>query len=118
LIVDYNAFDDHSILESEIEVPEGESTLVARFRRSDGRAGEITIEINGVQCGYIETPLYMRMISSVGSSIGYDHGSPVSARYTAPFAFRGILHAIEIQLIAKQDPLAAEAAARAAMSQQ
>jgi arylsulfatase len=31
----------------------------------------------------------MMMISSVGTSIGYNHGSAVSDGYKAPFAFGG-----------------------------
>ncbi|MBI03951.1 MAG: hypothetical protein CL468_07965 [Acidimicrobiaceae bacterium] len=40
----------------------------------------------------------MRIISSVGASVGRDHGSAVSSRYSAPFAFTGILHEVVIQL--------------------
>ena len=39
----------------------------------------------------------MRMVSSVGSSVGYDHGSPVSERYDAPYAFTGDLHEVVIR---------------------
>ena len=38
----------------------------------------------------------MTMISSVGPSVGYDHGSPVSDRYAAPNPFTGRLHALHI----------------------
>ncbi|RLE24181.1 MAG: hypothetical protein DRJ50_05025, partial [Actinobacteria bacterium] len=68
--------------------------------------------------GHVELPLYMRMISSVGGSIGYDHGSAVSPRYEAPFEFAGQLHEVVIQLVAKQDAAAKEAEARAEMSRQ
>jgi len=37
LVVDYNAFDDHTVVESDVAVPEGASVLTARFRRGDGR---------------------------------------------------------------------------------
>ena len=40
----------------------------------------------------------MRMVSSVGSSIACDHGSAVSERYEAPFAFTGTLHDLTIVL--------------------
>jgi arylsulfatase len=40
----------------------------------------------------------MRVISSVGPSVGYDHGSPVSREYEGPFAFEGTLHSVDIQL--------------------
>jgi arylsulfatase len=118
LFVDYNAFDDHSIVESDIEVPAGESKLLVRFRRGDGRAGSIELDINGVTAGRIDLPIYMRMISSIGASVAYNHGSAVSSRYEAPFPFSGKLHEVEIQLVAKQDPAAAEVEARAEMSRQ
>jgi arylsulfatase len=47
----------------------------------------------------------MMMISSVGTSIGYNHGSAVSDRYKAPFAFGGT-------------PAAQQARAAAEMSRQ
>ena len=117
-MVDYNAFDDHSILESTIPVPVGSPTVVARFRRGDGMAGSISLEIDGTPCGEVELPLYMRMISSVGSSIGYDHGSAVSRRYGAPFPFSGELHEVEIQLSPGRFADADAASARAEMGRQ
>ena len=36
------------------------------------------------------------MISSVGASIGYDHGSPVSRRYSDENPFAGTLHVLGI----------------------
>jgi arylsulfatase len=118
LVVDYNAFDAHSIVESEVEVPVGESRLRVRFRRRDGRAGSVALDIDGVAVGEIALPVYMRMISSIGASVGYNHGSAVSERYEAPFAFSGNLHEVEIQLVAKPDPSAAEVEAKAEMSRQ
>ena len=117
LLVDYNAFDDHSVMESSIEIPTGDSTLSVQFRRLK-RGGEITIYVNGEPSGYMRVPLFMRMISSVGSSIGYDHGSAVSPRYESPFPFKGKLHQIEIQLAAKRAPDADEAQARAENARQ
>jgi arylsulfatase len=58
------------------------------------------------------------MISSVGASIGYNHGSAVSDRYQAPFTFDGTLHSLEIQLVDDDDPAAQQARAAAAMSRQ
>ena len=34
-------------------------------------------------------PFVMRMISSIGPSVGFDHGSPVSGRYTGAYPFEG-----------------------------
>ena len=59
------------------------------------------------------------MISSVGPSVGYDHGSAVSSRYRAPFAFSGTLHEVVIQLVSPQrERQRAAATARAEMSRQ
>lgn len=118
LVVDYNAFDDHTVVESDVEVPAGDSVLTVRFRRADGMAGQIEVAIDGVAAGEAQLPLFMRMISSVGSSVGYDHGSAVSPRYPAPFAFAGTLHEVEIKLVSRPESGTTEAAARAAMSQQ
>jgi len=40
----------------------------------------------------------MTMMSSVGASVGEDHGLPVSDRYDGAFAFSGTLHQIDIEL--------------------
>ena len=117
-VVDYNAFDEHTILESEISIPDGESTLVARFRRGEGRAGSMAIEVDGRPAGSADLALYMRMMSSVGPSIAYDHGSAVSNRYEAPFPFTGTLHEVVIQLVSAPDPATRAAEASAAMSRQ
>ncbi len=118
LVVDYNSFDDHAVVESDRELPAGESELRARFRRGDGRRGSVELEVDGVPAGRVEIPVYMRMISSIGASVGYDHGSAVSPRYKAPFAFSGDLHEVEIQLVSRQDPTAREVEARAELGRQ
>ncbi len=97
LILDYNAFNDHTIIESDTLVPLGSSELTLKVRRGDGRSGTAHLEIDTLAVGDAPLPLLMRMMSSVGPSVGYDHGSPVSARYQAPFAFTGELHEVVIQ---------------------
>ena len=97
LVFDYNAFDQHTVIESAITVPVGTSELAVKVRRHAGRLGSASIEIDGESVGEADLPLLMRMISSVGPSVGYDHGSPVSLRYEAPFAFQGTLHEVVIQ---------------------
>ena len=101
LMIDYNAFDDHSIIESEATIPNGEVELKAEFRRL-GKNGTIELFINQEPNGTIEVPLYMRMISSVGASIGFDHGSPVSELYKDSFPYSGKLEELEIQLVARE----------------
>jgi len=118
LLVDYNAFGDHSIVESAVDVPDGDSTLLVRLRQGAGRAGSISLEINRQPAGTVGVPLIMMMISSVGSSVGYNHGSAVSERYLAPFPFTGKLHELTVQLLDDQDPAARHAEAAAEMSRQ
>ena len=101
LMIDYNAFDDHSIIESEATIPNGEVELKAEFRRL-GKNGTIELFINQEPNGTIEVPLYMRMISSVGASIGFDHGSPVSELYKDSFPYSGKLEELAIQLVARE----------------
>lgn len=118
LVVDYNAFDEHTILESDVEIPSGDATLVVKLRRRAGMAGEMAVVVNGQAAGFVELPLFMRMMSSVGPSVAYDHGSAVSQRYAAPFPFEGRLHAVEIQLLSRQDAESRDAEAAAEMSRQ
>jgi len=118
LVVDYNAFDSHTILESDVTLPEGDSEVVVKLRRRAGMAGEMSIVVGGEHAGQADLPLYMRMMSSVGPSVAYDHGSPVSTRYVAPFPFEGTLHEVEIQILTRQDAEARDAEAAAEMSRQ
>lgn len=103
LVVDYNAFDDHTVVESAVEVPTGESVVVARIRRTGSTVGAIELIVDDEVCGSAEVPLFMRMISSVGASIGHDHGSAVSSRYSGPFPFSGTLHDLTIQLLTRDE---------------
>jgi hypothetical protein len=42
------------------------------------------------------------VVSSVGSSVGFDHGRPVSDRYEGTFAFEGLLRALDIELVSQK----------------
>jgi arylsulfatase len=97
LVLDYNAFDDHTVVESAVAVPAGSVELTVKVRRTSGRTGTAELEIDGEPVGHVDLPLFMLMMSSVGPSVGYDHGSAVSNRYRAPFAFTGRLHEVVIQ---------------------
>ena len=101
-----------------MEIPSGDATLVVQLRRGDGRSGSMSLMVDGVAAGSTEIGLFMRMMSSVGPSVGYDHGSPVSTRYRAPFPFEGRLHEVEIQLLSRRDAVARDANALAEMSRQ
>jgi arylsulfatase len=96
LVFDYNAFGDHTVIESDVEVPAGPTQLSVAVERSGARDGRAQILIDGKPCGDAALPLLMTVISSVGPSVGFDHGSAVSPRYTAPYAFTGTLDRIEI----------------------
>ncbi len=40
LVLDYNAFSDHTIIESDIELPVGDVELAVRLRRGEGMLGQ------------------------------------------------------------------------------
>jgi hypothetical protein len=117
-VFDYNAFDDHTILESNVLVPIGTADLTVKVRRTGGRTGTAALEIDGNPCGNVELPLFMLMMSSVGPSVGYDHGSAVSSRYRAPYGFTGKLHEVVIQASPERFADAASAEAAVEMGRQ
>jgi Sulfatase len=98
LVFDYNCFGDHHVAVSAATVPVGRSVVGVEFRRTK-KSGVATLVIDGAPGGTLEVPFAMTMISSVGPSIGYDHGSPVSEHYTGHFPFEGKLHRIDIDLV-------------------
>jgi len=118
LVLDYNSFNDHTVVVSDTEVPEGSSVVTVEFRRT-GVGGTVRLLIDGVLCGDAQVPFAMHIISSVGPSVGYDHGSPVSERYQGHFPFEGTLHKVTVDVVRKAPSTdAAAAQQRAAMAQQ
>jgi arylsulfatase len=116
LVLDYNAFGDHSVLVSSEPIPAGASTIGVRFTRA-ANEGDFTLVIDGEDADTVHVPLAMRIMSSVGHSVGYDYGSPVSPRYEDANPFQGTLHELEI-VVAGGSKADAAAAAAAAMAQQ
>ncbi len=110
LVFDYNCFAEHLVVESDRMVPVGSSVVGVRFRRA-AKDGIATLVIDGVECGTLHIPFVMRMISSLGPSVGFDNGSLVSDRYTDSFAFQGELHRVDIQLVSPSPSESAEVAA-------
>jgi arylsulfatase A-like enzyme len=96
LVFDYNAFGDHTVIESDVELPTGPAQLSIAVERTGARDGTAQLRIDGKPCGDAALPLLMTVISSVGPSVGFDHGSAVSPRYPAPYRFTGTLERIEI----------------------
>ena len=119
LVFDYNCFNDHLVVESTVAVPTGPSVVGVRFRRG-GAGATATLFIDGAACGDLTIPFAMHIISSVGPRVGYDHGSPVSERYTGHFPFEGTLHKVDIAVVHKggESPDVLAAHERAAMAQQ
>ena len=120
LLFDYNAFGDHHLVRSDVAVPTGASTVGLRFRR-DGDGATATLLIDGAEAGTLAIPYAMRVISSVGPSVGYDHGSPVSEAYEAPFRFEGDLRRLDVALVSSKPSTEAEVTAseaRAGMAEQ
>ncbi len=77
--------------------------------------------IDDAECGTVDIPFVMRMISSIGPSVGYDHGSRVSNEYDGEFPFEGTLTRVDIQLVSERKAESAESAeadARATMARQ
>jgi hypothetical protein len=97
------------VLVSDVPVPAGGSTVGLRFRRA-GADGDFTMLIDGRPAGTCHVPLAMRIMSSIGHSIGLDCGSAVSPRYAGPNPFQGVLHTLVIQV---DPPDAADEAAAA-----
>jgi len=117
LFFDYNIFGDHHLIESTKDVPRGESTVGVQFRR--GRNDAVaTLVINAEPVGTGHFPFLMRIISSIGMSIGSDHGSPVSKQYRDEFPFSGKLRQVDIQLVAQSSSSENETAAREGMARQ
>lgn len=117
LVFDYNCFGDHHEVVSDVPVPVGASVVGVRFRRlSEG--GAATLVVDGADVGTVAVPFVMRMISSVGSSVGVDHGSPVSPRYRDGFAFQGTLHHVDIALVSSRPAEQAATDERVAMGRQ
>ncbi len=101
LVFDYNCFGEHHIVISNRPVPDGDSVVGLEFRRL-GRHGIAHLMIDGVACGDLDVPFVMRTMSSVGPSVGYDHGSPVAEAYRHRrdgYVFEGELDSVEIQLV-------------------
>jgi arylsulfatase len=118
LVFDYNSFGEHYVAESATAVPAGESVVGVRFRRHPDASGDVTLIIDGAEAGRVHLPHVMLILSSIGPSVGYDHGSPVSDRYDSPFAFEGTLHRVDIQVISGRPDQAAAAEAAESMGRQ
>lgn len=121
LVFDYNIFGEHHVARSDTAVGAGDHVLAVRFRRQ-GKTGRATLFIDDREVGAIEVPFVMRTMSSVGPSIGYDHGSPVAEAYATRrdgFPFVGQLHELVVRIVSRQhDADAAASEARMTLGRQ
>lgn len=117
-VLDYNAFGEHTVVESSEAVPIGASTLGLSMVRDEARGARAELTIDGRPVGGADIGFYMRIISSVGASVGLDSGSAVSPRYAAPNPFTGTLHEVRIELAAARAAEVDAARQRAGFAQQ
>jgi len=108
LVHDLNVGGEHTIVESDRDVPTGPVTLGFRMRRS-GTGGPTpsgvgTLLIDGEPAGGFETErIFWLMISWSGLDIGLDRGTTVSdydatGRFMGPFAFTGKMIKVTVDL--------------------
>ena len=79
---DYNLFRKHYKAVSDRPVPAGAATIGVNFERL-GKNGRATVTIAGQECGAVEMPFVLRMISTLGMDIGRDPGSAGQRRCSA-----------------------------------
>ena len=118
LVFDYNAFDDHTVLRSPASLSPDARSLGVEFRRGPSRSANAALTVDGEIVATTDVAWTMGTISSVGMSVGFDAGSPVSPEYEAPFAFSGQLRQIDFQLLSRADVESQRAQAQAEMSRQ
>ena len=104
LVFDYNFFGSHYVAESQIPVPAGRSIVGVRFRGFAASPGHAVLVIDGAECGRVDLPFVMLILSSIGASVGFDHGSAVSSRYESPFRFAGTIDRIDFQVMGAPRP--------------
>ena len=120
LVFDYNLFTRHYKAISDRPIAAGKARLAVRFEKI-GKQGKATVMIDDVDCGSVEVPTVLRMISSNGMDAGYDGGSAVSDDYVAPFRFEGRIRRLvfEMQDRSRKDEAdAVKAQAAAAFARQ
>jgi len=103
LVFDYNLYQNHHRVVSSEEVPVGSSRVTVKFERID-QSSKATLLIEDKECGTIDIPGIMRMISAQGMDVGRDSGSPITDDYDAPFEFTGKINKIVIDVHKRLTP--------------
>lgn len=70
------------------------------FTKGKGSGGHVQLYINGKPCGQGEIPVTIPLLISIteGLECGSDSCSRISAQYSAPFAFTGIIHDVVVDV--------------------
>ncbi|MCP4749992.1 MAG: arylsulfatase [Proteobacteria bacterium] len=103
LAFDYNLYQDHHRVVSTQQVPVGSSQVAVRFQRIDNRSQAMLL-IDETECGSVDIPGIMRMISAQGMDVGRDSGSPITDDYEAPFPFSGDIRKMVIDVPKRLTP--------------
>src|SRR5205814_2300653 len=97
---DYNCAGEWFVLRSQGELPLGRSALRLVFTRGANGEAHAALYVNDGEVAAGPIPRTIRTsFHSVGLSIGWNAGISVSASYTAPFAFSGVLDKVVFDLI-------------------
>ena len=95
----------------------GRHELAARFGRS-GRAGTLTLAVDGEDLAAADIPKLVRMLGSTGLDVGRDALSPVVDDYEAPFPFTGAIERVTFSIRSRADAAEVAATARAELAKE
>ena len=114
---DYNALGTHTRAAAPVSLTPGRHELVARFDRT-GRAGTLTLAVDGEDLTAVEIPKLVRMLGSTGLDVGRDALSPVVDDYEAPFPFTGTIDRVTFSIRSRADAAEVAATARAELAKE
>jgi len=101
-VLDYNYFDEHTVLKGDKPLPEGEVTIEVDFDYQGEKPGgpaALTLKVNGgkVADGKMKATVAGRFgIDTFG--IGEDSGQPVTNAYKPPFKFTGEIEKVTVEI--------------------
>jgi len=99
---DYNALGKHYRAAFDLTLTPGAHQIEARFDRH-GKAGMLTLAVDGTDLGSIEIGTVVRMLGSTGLDLGRDRLSPVVSDYEGPFPFTGKLLKVTFKIRSRRD---------------
>jgi arylsulfatase A-like enzyme len=115
---DYNDFGNHTVVESEVEVPVGRTSVGVRFDRGGEGAGTLTVQVDGQDAGSATLSRFVRIFGSMGLDVGRDGLSPVSEQYDGAFPFTGTIHSVHYEVAAGRPRVEATTESRAGFGTQ